>query len=189
MGKHFDDYLAHYSSQYYDPEKARAYYLRTRELKDRKAGKGLTKEERASQAKTNEAVGYVKKQIGEKRQGEVTQLRTDNAARIEKLRGNVEAARLRITQKFEALAEKIMRETQIPDNASPKLREFLLKQRVMRSGSAKKAASKELKQVATDMRSAVGKAREEYAAARQATADKYDKALETEESNIRKNIK
>jgi len=189
MGSYLDDYLAHYASQYYDPEKARQYYLRTRELKNRRSGKGQTKEERASSARTNEALGVARKSISEKRQGAMFKLNLEQQARMEKLRGNVDAARRRIVAKMEARMEQIMQETSIPANASPKRREFLMKQRAMRSGSAKQAASKELKKMATDMRNAVDKAREDYAKARKTTSKEFDKVLKTEEKNIRENIK
>lgn len=42
------DILAHYASKYYDPVKAREYYLRTRELKGRQPGSPLPEEAKKS---------------------------------------------------------------------------------------------------------------------------------------------
>lgn len=50
-------YLAHYASEYYDPAKAREYYLKTRELKGRRSGSGLKSD------KKKEAWAYAKDKI------------------------------------------------------------------------------------------------------------------------------
>jgi hypothetical protein len=51
------DFLAHYTSEYYDPVKAREYYLRTRELKGRRSGSDLKSD------KKKQAWAYAKEKI------------------------------------------------------------------------------------------------------------------------------
>lgn len=51
-----DDFLAHYSSKYYDPVKAHEYYMRTRELKGRRSSSKLSDEGK-------EVWSYTKNQI------------------------------------------------------------------------------------------------------------------------------
>lgn len=67
-----DEFIAHYTSEYYDPAKAHEYYLRTRELKGRQKGvddpktKGRNKKTGLGALKTKgkkEAWAYTQKQI------------------------------------------------------------------------------------------------------------------------------
>lgn len=181
-----DDFLAHYSSQYYDPAKARAYYLKNRQLKGREAAK--SPEERARDGRQNEAIRYANKQIGTKKTAELKKASTSQQARLEKLRQSAEEARARIVARLENLSDELQKETPIPANASPKLRAFLEKQHALRSKQIRKGLAKDMKKVAEDLRGALTKARSDYQTARQGLVEKYATAKVTEETNIRKNI-
>lgn len=221
-----DDFLAHYSSKYYDPAKAKAYYLANRELKGRKGStSGLGSDQRA-------AVGYAKTQINTARKSESDGLKNSNVKNMATLRANATASRDRISKKLAALTEKLKADlkavkpmevipppklNEIPSNASPKQKAFLLEQnakltrthqgkvqtaekeyrgRVTEASTkaretqaaARKAAGDEMKRVGEGLKSAVAKARADYTAARGQLKTKYDNATDTEVDNIRKNI-
>ena len=93
-----EDELAHYASPYYDPVKAHEYYMRTRELKGRKASTaGLNDEGKG-------AAAYVKGQI----QGE-RKLRTEaaNTTRRQNTERAAEKARSAITAGAAATSRKV----------------------------------------------------------------------------------
>ena len=194
--------LRHYSSEYYDPAKAREYYLRTRELKGQKAAEMNTAQ--------REAFGYAKTQISEKKKAERTSFtektkadrvnaRDAQVKKLEELRKSATESLARIDAKLKEFFASIESETKIPANASPKLRAFLEKNQATRKASAKRDSDKARREVGEAMRSAIGNARESYAAASkalseqtktgsQALEDKYKAASETEYQNIRKNV-
>lgn len=166
-----ENFLAHYASKYYDPVKAREYYLRTRELKGREPA--LSKESRAKQ---QQATAYVTNEIRTKRQADLdanlkvreeltaaAKARSEEyAARIEKLRGEAEDTREKIAKKFENFIEKIKEDLKIPENASPKLRAFLEKQRARRLNTAMTKVKGELKKIQSDYRFATTSLRDDY---------------------------
>lgn len=89
-----NNFLAHYSSEYYDPAKAREYYLRTRELKGRQSISGLKTQEK------KQAFTYVKKQIGEAKKGE-------RETASEAIKSVVEQAREAATARREEVSEQL----------------------------------------------------------------------------------
>jgi hypothetical protein len=207
--------LRHYSSKYYDPAKAREYYLRTRELKGRSGGgETLSKESREAQS---QAKTYVREQVRTQRTAAQKAATAQQKARLEKLRKNAEATRERIVEKLKALTEKLVANidvevpkpklNEIPASASPKQRAFLEKQnaRMMSeyngklnkakdkarkaSSEANEAARAELKKVGTSLKDAVTQARTEYASARKAMTEKYSTDLKTELQNIESQVR
>lgn len=214
--------LWHYSSKYYDPVKAREYYLRTRELKGRKSAptKQLSKEERKQQAKTREkqsqATAYVRDQISKQQTEAQKKAAEKNAARLEKVRLRAEQAKQNIRDSLEALAKKLSADVEavpkpklneIPANASPQQRAFLERQnaklnkdynRRVRAqavnsrnemAKARGKARDQLTKVGTELKSAVGKARKDYAEKREAISVKYRKDLNKELKNIDKKVR
>lgn len=191
------DFLQHYSSQYYDPAKAHEYYLKNRELKERQTPLSDTQ---------REAKNYASKTIGEARKADTTKASEAQAARMEKLRKDAAATADRISQKLEALFAKLKTEAvevklnPIPANATPKLRAFLEKQNksiqdrankaaASKGKAAKDAARTQLQKTSADLRGALSSARDSYKKQKEEISAKYDKALETEDQNIRSQVK
>lgn len=189
------NFLVHYASPYYDPVKAREYYLRTRELKGRKAAEIDTAEKR-------DILGYTRKTINEKRQADTKQALTDQQRRVEEIRAKAEATRDRIESKLIAYLEKVAKDllevklNKIPESASPKLRAFLEKQNASIRGSAQRKASKasqaareqarsEMKAVGEGLKKALNDARNSYKAQREAIQTKYEEAERTEYEKIK----
>lgn len=82
-----EGYLAHYTSEHYDPVKAREYYLRTRELKGRNSGAGLKTQ------KKKQAWAYAQKSIKEKQQTDLTKASANTKVFIDKARATAAAKR------------------------------------------------------------------------------------------------
>lgn len=208
-----DNFLAHYASKYYDPVKAREYYLKNRELKGRE-GADLSAESRQRQA---EATSYVTNEINTKKQADLEanaakREALSNAAnaqaeahkaRMEKLQNDAAAVREEIVSKLKAHLDKLQGELKIPANASPKLRAFLEKQHAAQRNSALAKTSGELKKLRDSVMGSIDTARAQYDAFREGnTADRRAAAverrtisetarkdLETEKKNIKEQVR
>lgn len=93
-------FLEHYASQYYDPVKAREYYLRTRELK------GRSESNLKSEAK-KEAWGYTKSKVGEAQNAELDAAAEAHKQAVESIRKMIGLMREAITQKLKEAMDKI----------------------------------------------------------------------------------
>lgn len=119
--------LMHYASKYYDPVKAREYYLKTRELKGREPGQAeeLSKESRQKQS---EATAYVKNAMSTENRTANQQASEAQKARLEKLRNDAQASKKAIMDKIEARLAQIKsdttkkREAALASIPKPKLR-------------------------------------------------------------------
>lgn len=181
-----ENFIAHYASKYYDPAKAREYYLKTRELKGREPA--LSKE---SNARQREATAYVSDQIREKRQSALDKnqkARDDlvnsarkeaeaHAARMEKLQKDAKDVQRKISDQFRSEVEKIRSQFSIPENASPQTRARLQKQLSMKLNTMAIKVSKELTKIQDTFQFDMWKARtgnqkfrEDNAAARKANS-------------------
>jgi len=202
-----DDFLAHYSSEFYDPVKAHEYYELNKKLKGNQSA-GLSKE---SLAKQREAQSYTSNQIRTKRKEALDANRTESktqqeahAARMEELRGKAEELRASIDEKLAAFIEdKKPQLLKIPPNASPKVRAFLEKQNAIKTQSANKAigamakTSREerqvigqsLRDVLTEARDTYAKSRAALSEQRKALVEKFDTASKTERQNIIDNVR
>lgn len=98
-----ENFLMHYASEYYDPAKAREYYLRNRELKGRQSTSGLSEEGKQTWAYTKNQIGVAKK---EKLQ-EASEARKNF---VERARQLASARREEISNKLSALLEAITQE-------------------------------------------------------------------------------
>lgn len=233
------EFLAHYASQYYDPQAAHEYYERTKQLKGDKPAipKNETKAQREARKATaqsqREGISYAKKKIGDAKKAESKSAQAAHDLRMKELRGNAEATSQRIQDKLnaklEAIRAKVMGNVKkdvvkakplnpIPPNASPQQRAYLEKQNQLitksnqaaqrradanyatkkgaanealakASAEAKTAARAEMKKVGTDLKAMVTKARADYQSANKARDAKYKTAVETEEKNIKANVK
>lgn len=170
----------------------------------------------ATSKKQLEARMYSKNQIRNKRKAEVKSNEAANAARMEKLRQTAAGSQKRITDKLNKfLADlnaskpkvNLIPLNPIPPNVSPTRRAFLEKENAKitqqnkaasakaeadhskKVASAKKSAGAEMKRVGTELKSAIAKARIDYAAAKKKTDSKFDTISKTEEKNIKANVR
>jgi hypothetical protein len=221
-GKEFvDNFLAHYASENYDPAQAHQYYEENKKLKgDGARGPKLTPEQRAAKAAERKnqsaARSQATKQISAKRQAELEGARVAQNARVEALRTNLEQRSAQIKQKLEEALAKLKVDAQkafkpvqlksIPENATAKEREAIVKQNSKlleaarqtklnsdkniadASTVARRASQDEVKKLGSEIKATIAKAREEYAQGRQQTVAKYKSAAVTERANIRTQV-
>lgn len=202
--------LRHYASKYYDPVKAREYYLKTRELKGRSDGQAISKESRQRQS---EAKSYVRDQIRTQKQAEEETAATQYAERLEKMKAAAEELQAKIVAKLTEFVDKIKADLEkeapkptlnkIPATASPRQRAFLEKQnqRLMDAYNSKvnkaqakvndaiSESKKEIREVGVALREAVSTVRTEYTTARKAMREKYSADLKTELQNIEDQVR
>lgn len=211
------EFLSHGESVY-NAEKARAYYLKTRELKGRNpaAPKNETKVRRESRIATTqkqvEARMYVDNQLSSKKQTETAGNRSTQQVRLAAVKAKADASRKRIEDKLNNLLEDLkakaasVKQTPlnvIPTNATPKQRAYLERQnaRISESNraatdkvtaevaSSKKAAGAEMRKVGAEMKAAVASARKSYATASAQIQTKYKAASDKEHVNIKANVR
>lgn len=94
------NFLAHYASEYYDPAKAREYYLRTRELKGRRSSTELKSD------KQKEAWTYAKNQITTERKELIKETGEELKLSYETMREEAKQRREELSEKLTALLEK-----------------------------------------------------------------------------------
>lgn len=179
-----DAELEHYASKYYDPVKAREYYLRTRVLKGRKKAQALdTKKQKDVWAVSQDDI---RKQRAEELNKESASYKT----KVETARKNAETARNRIASELKSFIENLTStQLRIPTNASPKLRALLERQHRLQSKRKQQQARKQIQKVAGDLRTTLTTARETYASNKKKIIDKYVKETEIERSNIKKKVR
>jgi len=90
-----DNYISHYASPYYDPEKAHEYYMRTRELKGRKSTAGLNDEGKA-------AAKYVKEQLTSERKKVISDKKDEHTNINESYKNQMQS-------KIDSLRDKLKR--------------------------------------------------------------------------------
>lgn len=190
--------LRHYSSPYYDPVKAREYYLRTRELKGKEPA--ISAE---SAQKQREAVGYVRSEIKTRKTADLTKNAADREAQIEAHQARMQKLQEFATDAIERIEKKLLDklasikdQLKIPENASPKLRAFLERQQAKQTRSAIQQGRAEMDSFRKGLRTAINTAREEYRAARLANTSerrnivtKYQTDLERETQNIKDQVR
>ena len=170
MPSESDEYLEHYASKYYDPAKAREYYLKTRKLKGRHSTKGFSEKQHAGWA-------YAKDKIAADKKAELAKLSDDNKARKMQLRQQAKASRERIREKLKDLVEKLK-------GAKGLERE---KNKVI-SDAARLAARREIIRVSGGLKTALAKAKSDYDEIRKQTVTKYDKIKDAEYTGIKTRV-
>jgi hypothetical protein len=95
-----NNYISHYASPYYDPEKAHEYYMRTRELKGRKSTAGLNDEGKAAAKYVKEQLTSERKQVISDKKDEHTNI---NEAYKNQMQSKIDSlrAKLKRMSKFE----------------------------------------------------------------------------------------
>lgn len=94
-----DNSLTHYSSPYYDPEKAHEYYMKNRQLKGRTTS-GLSDEGKEVWTST-------KANIDSEKKNRIKEYALQKEIDIKNLRDNAEKTRTEITEKLKKLAEAL----------------------------------------------------------------------------------
>lgn len=185
--------LMHYASANYDPVKAHEYYVKNRELQGRGSTENLSGEElKKQQEKLQnqvEARQYVRNQIGTKKEAELESLQTGVDARLQALTAKAQETSARIQQALKDHLASLEVQLKIPTNASPKVRAFLEKQHAKQKASAQQKSQAQLVALGKNLRTAVTTARTQYVAARKGTISKYKTMLETEDENIRNEVR
>lgn len=108
-GKEYvESFLAHYASEYYDPAKAREYYLRTRELKGQQNASDLTVKngKKVNRERTDErkqAWAYAKNQIGENKKADLKAISEERKQIVDHARETSQARREEISNKLSNL--------------------------------------------------------------------------------------
>ena len=154
-----DDYLAHYASKYYDPAKAREYYLKNRELKGRRNTKGFGEE-------AKEARGYTKGKISSEKRASL-----EGTAENQK----TELGGLRKTAAFKrkVLSEKISRLRGEVDLDRKEARAIGLESR---------------RELASNLKGLVDNAREKYTQVREKIKADYEAKYQAEYDAIKANF-
>lgn len=178
------DELVHYASKYYDPVKAREYYLRTRELKGRKKAQALDSKEQ------KEVWAVSQDDMRKQKTAELNKESANYKTKVETARENSEKAKNRISNELKSFIDNLTStQLRIPSNASPRLRALLEKQHKIQSNRKRQQARKQIQKVAGDLRTTLTTARETYASNKKKIEGKYVKETETERSQIKKQVR
>lgn len=194
-----EKFLAHYSSPYYDPMKAHAYYEEHKKLSDKAAATALT-----SKAQ-RDTFAVSKENITKAKTAEVTKDQKAEAARLKDLQAKATATAKSITESLHALAQQLKNDTahvkvnEIPANATPKQRAFLENQnRILRANAAQAnqktlsiasgQAGRDRHKVVADLSTAITKARKDYAASMKALQTRYTNITANEKQHIHDQI-
>lgn len=133
-----ENFLAHYASEYYDPVKAREYYLRTRELKGRQL---TTKAEKQAFDYANANITAAEKndvvKAAEAQKAALEQIRATATARQAEIRAKIKDILANLANDKKAQIEQISKDVvdkiaalpEIPKNISKDARAKLVEQR------------------------------------------------------------
>jgi hypothetical protein len=161
----YSSVLMHYASEYYDPVKAREYYLRTRELKGRQSTSGLTvKGDKAGNEERKQAWAYTKNQIALAKKGELQKAAEDRKSFVERARQLASERREQISDKLASLLETLTEQRSARSEDISAEKEFALDQQA----AQQKARSDQLRRKAEAQISALPKIPEGIPEARRA---------------------
>jgi hypothetical protein len=181
-------FLEHAGTTYYDPVKAHEYYLKTRELKGRRAASGL------KTSKKKEGWAYSKSQIDEAKQKEQETAQDDFKAAVEQLRSNAQTLRKQLTDKIQAIAANTQAQIdalpKIPKGASPELRAQLAEERQQAIDEirGKSMAKAEREKIGAELKAGIETAREAYKTLKEDLKAKYEAEYQKEYDAIKANV-
>jgi hypothetical protein len=102
------NFLKHYASEYYDPAKAREYYLRTRELKGKRSTGGLTvKGDTAGNEERKTTWAYTKNQIDLAKKGKLEAASEERKNFLDRTRQAAQLRREEISNKLSNLLKSL----------------------------------------------------------------------------------
>lgn len=135
-------FLAHYASEYYDPEKAREYYLRTRELKGRQSTKGMTESQK-------QGWSYAKNQLKEGQKADTKEVSEERKAVVEQARAIAQKRREEISERLKnLLAELTNRRAATSEDLSDDQKQALAKLASAQAKDEKRIKEEAGKQIA-----------------------------------------
>ena len=201
LGEEFvSDYLAHYSSQYYDPAKAREYYLKNRELKGRRSTKGFSEDQK-------QAWSYAKDQISTEKKTSLKGTSENQKTELTGLRKTAMVKRKILAKKIAALMKGISLDTKAQIEALPKVPKGLSKEarakfaakrkeEILKIRGEAKAERKgeqlkgdaSRKKVAADLKGVLDDAKGKYSQLRDKIKSDYDAKYQAEYEAIKSNV-
>lgn len=175
------EFLAHYASQYYDPEKRRQRYLRERELKGR---------DRSTMTDQQKEIWDVSRDnINAEKRDKVKAEQKTFTDGLESLKAKTSETRERIEQKLREKLERIDADIPIPKNATPERRAYLMEQRAKRTSQVKTIAREDLSKLGKDLIAAISEARTNYQEKKKQLETFYESESQNEYENIRSKVK
>jgi hypothetical protein len=192
--------LKHYASEYYDPVKAREYYLRTRELKGRRSTRKLTKAGREVWKVAKSEIDAEKKttyeDARETQKKEVTVIREKAKKKREALAAKIKKAMLELTSDTKAKIEAVPKVPKgLPKEARAKAAEERRKKiekirgesKQERKESSNKGRADRLK-ISADLKGSVEKARANYEQIKERIKADYEQKYQSEFDAIRTSV-
>lgn len=152
-----EEFVLIHGKKTYDATKAHDYYMRTRKLKGRRHGSD--------------------KPVPKARKGP----QTAQAKKLERLRKRAEQSRIRLAKRIERLQGQIEGKYPIPVGANPALRKLIMGLRSKTGGMIREKGAHEREKIATDLKAAVNKAREQYKAKTRAKSSSKGKSKDSKD--------
>jgi len=185
MGQAEADFLAHYSSPYYDPQKAHDYYMRTRKLTPRAP---------APTQKQKEGLKYAGDKIAGNKKAEIKKLTDTTNKTVTTTQKRAKESQKRVAAKAKELRIKIIERNlknllTVPKGASPELQARIAKHNQGEMARANARANAELRKISERARATIAKARSQYKTGRASIDRRYDRASTRETANIRAHVR
>lgn len=178
----FGEFLAHYASQYYDPEKRRQYYLRTRELKGRQSTSDMSDDQK-------EVWQVTRGNMSEARKKALESERSTADKTLETLRSKAAEAQAKLEQKLRDRLAELQEQIAIPPNATPRRRALLEAQRRKQVAFAIDTVRTEMRKVADELRSDLKNTRTASVDNRKKINEKFETEKQSEYDKIRSQVK
>lgn len=163
----------------YDPAKAHAYYLRTRQLKGRRSVTDLTSTDQ------REGWAYVQSIVNGKKKLVLTNLADANKKALAQLKSNGQARTKEIRDNISAIIAAL---PPIPPGLSKEDRAKLSDGRKAQIASIRTDAINQRSQAITEIRASLDKARTNYKASREGIKAKFETELNQQFDSIKTNV-
>jgi multidrug efflux pump subunit AcrA (membrane-fusion protein) len=180
--EHFGEFLAHYASQYYDPEKRRQYYLRTRELKGKQPTSDMSDEQK-------EVWQVTRGNMSEARKKELESEKSTTDKTLENLRAKAAEAQAKLEEKLRNRLAELQEAIPIPPNATPRRRALLEAQRRKQVAFAIDTVRTAMRKVAEELRGDLKNTRTKSVETRQKIDEKFETESQSEYEKIRSQVK
>lgn len=174
----FDEFLEHYASKYYDPVKAHEYYMRTRELKNKREAESL------KTTKQREIWQVSKDSIAKAKAAEVKTAQDAMKTASENTKRLAERYKAQVAAKREKLAEEV-KKLNLPSMTPPKVQSFLARQLSNKIQTSQRLTAQEGKKLNDTIQSVMKIAQETYTKRMKEIQEKYKRESDTEYANIR----
>ncbi len=157
----FDEFLEHYASKYYDPVKAHEYYMRTRELKNKREAESL------KTTKQHEIWQVSKDSIAKAKASEVKSTQDALKTSSENTKRLTERYKAQVAAKREKLAEEV-KKLNTPSTTPPKVQ------------SSQRRMAQDGKKLSETVQSVMKIAQETYTRRMKEIQEKYQRESDTE---------